>query len=110
MNTQLNTNDNVTSNDVIIQKNKKSTPEFRAQVIGVYKSGVYDSVSACAAAYGVNSKTLHSWLRKQADASTPSAISQQNAELIALKKELARAKMENEILKKAAIYFANQAQ
>lgn len=89
---------------------KEFTPEFRNQVIGVFKSGVYDSVPACAAAYGISSKTLYNWLSKVNKNSTPSAISEQQAEIAALKKELSRAKMENEILKKAAIYFANQAQ
>jgi transposase len=109
MNTQEIVNNDVEHNPQNRQK-KVTTPEFRAQVIGVYKSGVYDSVLACAKAYGINSKTLHGWLRKHDSITTPSAIALQNAELTALKKELAKAKMENEILKKAAIYFANQAQ
>ena len=89
---------------------KGFTLEFRNQVIGVYKSGVYDSVPACAAAYGISSKTLYNWLSKLNKNSTPSALAEQQAEIAALKKELARAKMENEVLKKAAIYFASQAQ
>ncbi len=88
----------------------KFTQEFKNQVIGVYKSGVYESVPACAAAYEISSKTLYGWLAKHTQNSTPSAVSEQQAEIAALKKELSRAKMENEILKKAAIYFANQAQ
>ena len=62
-----------------------------------------------AEAYEVNENTLHGWLAKYNKRSEPAVISEQLAELAQLKKELARAKMENEILKKAAIYFANQA-
>jgi transposase len=91
-------------------KNTKSFPkEFKEQVIGVYKSGVYDSIQACAKAYGVSNKTLYSWLRSYEQHSTPAATSAQQTEIANLKKELAKAKMEVDILKKAAIYFANQA-
>jgi transposase len=85
------------------------TKEFKDQVVGVYKSGVYETVKDCAVAYGISPKTLSGWLNNYYKKSTPSALSDQQAELEKLKKELARAKMENEILKKAAIYFANQA-
>jgi transposase-like protein len=71
------------------EKPRKSfTSEFRNQVIGVYKSGVYDSVPACALAYGISSKTLYNWLLKLNLNSTTSAISDQQAELATLKKSL----------------------
>lgn len=89
---------------------KKASQDYKDQVIAVYKSGVYPSVAACAEAYGVNAKTLHGWLKIYEKRTTPIATSEQQAENIRLKKELARAKMELEILKKAAIYFANHAQ
>ena len=89
---------------------KSYSPDFINQVVGVYKSGVYESVTDCAKAYGVSNKSLYRWLKDMDAKSTPKAISEQQAEMSRLKKELARAKMENEILKRAAIYFANQAQ
>jgi transposase-like protein len=61
-------------------------------------------------AYNISCKTLHTWLYNYNKTITPTALTQQQEELSKLKKELSRAKMENEILKKAAIYFANQAQ
>ena len=91
-------------------KRKAYPQEFKDQVVGVYKSGVYDSVDACAAAYDISGKTLYNWLYKYNQSTSPKAVSEQQAELSRIKKELAKAKMENEILKKAAIYFANQAQ
>lgn len=101
------------NNNVEFVNDKKSTKAydatFKSQVIGVYKSGIYDSVQACAAAYGISDKSLYNWLNKYEKRTAPSVIESTQAELTKLKKELARAKMENEILKKAAIYFANQA-
>lgn len=84
--------------------------DFKNQIIAVYKSGVYESVSACAKAYDLSPNTLHTWLRQYKNKSAPLSISEQSSELAKVKKELSRAKMELEILKKAAIYFANQAQ
>lgn len=104
------------SNDLLLieeskAKKKNQYPqEFKDQIIGVYKSGVYESVAACAEAYNLCSRTVHGWLKKYDKKSSPGFISEQQAELSRLKKELSRAKMENEILKKATIYFAKQAQ
>jgi|LauGreDrversion4_2_1035121.scaffolds.fasta_scaffold203710_3 transposase len=101
----------VDSNAVVNKRDYKSYPQdFKNQVIGVYKSGVYESVEDCAKAYGISNKSLYRWLKSLETKSTPGAILEQHTEMAKLKKELARAKMENEILKKAAIYFANQAQ
>jgi transposase len=101
----------VDSNTVVNKRDYKSYPQnFKNQVIGVYKSVVYESVEDCAKAYGISNKSLYRWLKSLETKSTPGAILEQHAEMAKLKKELARAKMENEILKKAAIYFANQAQ
>ena len=105
MNTQ--NNELESANNVNGRKNYPS--EFKDQVIAVYRSGIYPSVAKCAKAYGVNENTLHGWLAKYNKRSEPAVISEQQAELAQIRKELARAKMENEILKKAAIYFANQA-
>ena len=90
-------------------KRKAYPQEFKDQVVGVYKSGVYNSVDACAAAYDISGKTLYNWIYRYNQSTTPKAVSEQQTELVRVKKELAKAKMENEILKKAAIYFANQA-
>ena len=98
------------NNEVLGKKKRKYDIEFKNQVIAVYKSGIYESVSACAVAYDLSVNTLHTWLHKYRKESTPEALATQISELSQLKKELARAKMENEILKKAAIYFATQAQ
>lgn len=106
-----NVNNPMLDDNVLMGNKKNNYPqEFKDQIIGVYKSGVYASVAACAEAYNLCPGTLHGWLKKYNIKSSPSVISEQQAELSRLKKELARAKMENEILKKATIYFAKQAQ
>jgi transposase len=89
---------------------KRVSQEFKDQVIGIYRSGVYNSVEDCARAYEISSNSLYRWLKRAESSSSPQAISEQQSELARLKKELSKAKMENEILKKAAIYFAKQAQ
>jgi len=107
-----NIKDTVINNDAgSTKRDYKSYPQdFINQVVGVYKSGVYESIKDCANAYNISVKSLYRWLKTSEVKCSPKAISEQQAELTRLKKELARAKMENEILKKAAIYFANQAQ
>jgi transposase len=86
------------------------TQDFKDQIICVYKSGIYNTIKDCANAYNISPKTLSNWWNAYNKNIVPNSISEQQLELAKLKKELTRAKMENEILKKAAIYFANQAQ
>jgi len=96
------------NNEVQI-KRKRYDKDFIHQVLGVYRSGFYTSVVECAKAYCISEKTLHGWIYKYEKIMPPEVISEQQAEIARLKKELSRVKMENEILKKASIYFANQA-
>ena len=85
---------------------KKYDAEFKQQVLDVYRSGAYTTIAECAKSYGINENTLHGWLRIS---SKSPALVENTSEIMNLKKELAKAKMELEILKKAAIYFANHA-
>ncbi|MDQ5981999.1 MAG: hypothetical protein QG570_764 [Patescibacteria group bacterium] len=89
---------------------KRYDPEFIQQVLGVYQSGVYATIEDCAIAYNIPKKTLGGWIAKYKKNSSPDIVVQQQAEISNLKKELAKAKMELEILKKASIYFASQVQ
>lgn len=102
-------NDSIALNNKDLKSKKPYPKDFKNQVVAVYKSGIYENIEACAAAYDISSKTLYRWLDEYNKQTTPSALSDQKEEIAKLKKELAQAKMENEILKKAAIYFANQA-
>jgi transposase len=90
----------------VIKHRKHYDDAFKRQVLDVCESGAYATVAECARSYDINENTLNNWRNR--DQKTPEAIDNNN-EIISLKKELAKAKMELEILKKAAIYFANHA-
>ncbi|MFN7095563.1 MAG: transposase [Burkholderiales bacterium] len=79
----------------------KYTEEFKQQVIEVYKSGIYATAKECANNYGVSPKTFSRWLIESCK-----PVSNESNELKNMQKEIAKLKMENEILKKAAAYFA----
>ena len=79
--------------------------EFREQIIEIYNSGVYESAAECARNYQIPEKFLYHWLNISKKSIIPVG---QNIELAKLRKEIATLKMENEILKKATVYFAKQ--
>ena len=81
--------------------------DFKRQVLDVWYSGTYTTIIECAKSYGINDNTLNTWLHL--DKKSPPVSSSINLEMISLKKELTKARMELDILKKAAIYFANHA-
>jgi transposase len=81
------------------------TKEFKDQLIEVYNSGVYETIAECARNYQVPERLLYQWLSSSKNQSKPG---EQSFELSKLKKENAQLKMENEILKKATVYFAKQ--
>ena len=104
-NTKMNSNVGVKNESSISGNRKSYDAEFRKQILDVWSSGAYATVTECAKSYGLNENTLYNWIHKSKALPTVES----SAEVVKLKKELARAKMELEILKKAAIYFANHA-
>lgn len=80
--------------------------DFKAQVLAIWYSGAYATVVDCAKSYNIKENTLHTWLHSAQKKQIPIAT---NSDILNLKKELSRTKMELDILKKAAIYFANHA-
>ena len=89
-----------------IKRRKTYDADFKRQVLEVWHSGTYATVAECARSYDINENTLNNWRNR--DSKDP-VIVENNSEIMSLKKELAKTKMELEILKKAAIYFANHA-
>jgi transposase len=65
-------------------------------------------VAQVAKELGVNHETLRTWVRAAEAAERPGAAEQsaKDAELARLRKEVAELKLEREILRKAAAYFA----
>jgi transposase len=60
---------------------------------------------------GIAEQTLHNWIKAQAQGrlqEAGKAVSTEQMEISRLRAELARVKMERDILKKAAAYFAKE--
>jgi transposase-like protein len=89
-----------------IKRRKTYDDDFKRQVLDVWNSGTYATIVDCAKSYGINKNTVNNWIIK--DKINPVVV-ENNGEIMSLKKELVKTKMELEILKKAAIYFANHA-
>ena len=81
------------------------TKEFREQIVEVYHSGVYATAAECARSYNVPEKFFYQWLAASRKQTLPP---EQSAELARLRKENKRLNQENDILKKAAAYFAKE--
>ena len=82
--------------------------EFKTQAISLVREAKQPA-SAVARDLGINVNTLYNWLstlpNKSARKPTNDDVLSENKRL---KKELAQAKMERDILKKAAAYFAKE--
>lgn len=85
------------------------TPEFRRSAVGLVNEQGYTHVEA-SKRLGVPLHTLKYWLKEaRRRGETPSAQVQSEAEeLKRLRKENKQLLLENEILKKAAAYFAKE--
>ena len=84
------------------------TAEFKEQAVKRVQAGA--SIPATASELGINDQTLRNWL-KAAEAGTLNGVGSklvtpEEMELSRLRAENARLKRENEIIKKAAAYFA----
>jgi transposase len=86
---------------------RRYTPEFKAQAVAMLQTG--KPVSQLAQELGISDNLLYSWRlasqRAQGGSEGPQAEGERDVadELRALRRELARVKMENDILKKAAV-------
>jgi transposase-like protein len=90
--------------------------EFKMEAVRLVKTGK-KSVTQIAAELGVARQLLHSWVRlaERKESHPPTDIfpghgkrGAAEAEIARLRKELAQAKEDNEILKKAAAFFARE--
>lgn len=83
--------------------------EFRLRAVQLYRSSGL-SIEQAAREVGVSPTTLGNWSRQAAiDAGErPGVSSDEHAEVVAMRKEIRRLEMENEILKKAAAFFARE--
>jgi len=95
-----------------MKKQKRYTPEFRAEAVKlVSEQGL--SQETAAKRLAIPKGTLANWVAASKASTGPLAPGARSAAELAienarLRKELAEARMEREILKKAAAYFARE--
>lgn len=94
---------------------KQYTAEFKAQIIELADLG--KPVSELAQEFGVSAGLIHTWRRKasqrpQLGSAGAGAVGDQDAadELRALRRQLADLRLENDILKKAAVILGTNPQ
>jgi len=86
------------------------TLEFKLEAVRLAKTG--QSISATAKILGLAEQTLHNWIKAEQQGRLGGAdskpVSPEQMEIARLRAELARVKMERDILGKATAYFAKQ--
>jgi len=86
---------------------KKFPPEFKRDVVAVARRGDL-TVPEVAADFDVSEESVRRWV-KQADIDdgvVAGQTSSEQSELVQLRRKMRRLEMENEILRRAAAYFA----
>lgn len=88
--------------------NKRYTEEFKIEAVRQIVDRGY-SVAETARRLGTTTHSLYAWKKKYGpDSAEHLAKTENDQEIRRLKKELRRVTEERDILKKAAVYFANQ--
>ena len=82
-------------------KNKYSA-EYKAEAVKLVQSGERSQAEVCRN-LGISSSTISQWCKNSAE---PAATKEESAKVKALEAEIRRLKLEQEILKKAAAFFA----
>ena len=86
------------------------TLEFKQEAVRLVRSG--QSIAAAARTLGLVEQTLHNWVKAERAGKLNGAdkkpVSAEQMEISRLRAELARVKMERDILGKATAYFAKE--
>ena len=97
------------------ERRKLYTAEFKAQAVGLV--GLGESVPEVAEELEIGSSMLYSWMRKSSEAAQlgsegQRAVGEEPAadEVRRLRREVAHLKLENDILKKAAVILGTKTQ
>ena len=94
-------------------KSRRYPEDFKRDAVRLVTHEQY-TVKAAAQAVGVSEKSLYDWHKKFAPPPVPcgedATVIELQAENKRLRKELKRAELEREILKKATAYFAKESQ
>jgi transposase-like protein len=98
------------SKKIDVKQRAKYTLEFKLEAVRLVKAGQEASVTA--RVLGVPKQSLSNWVRLADRGALQGAgdkpVSAEQMELARLRAELARVKMERDILKKATAYFAKE--
>jgi transposase len=91
-------------------KRARYTLEFKQEAIRLVESG--QSLASAARTLGLVEQTLHNWVKAERQGklrgAETKAVSAEQMEISRLRAELARVKMERDILGKATAYFAKE--
>ena len=89
------------------KKQKKYTPEFKQQIVDLYKTGNH-SYLRLESEYGVARSSISNWVKNASPITTSEGERVILRDYKALQKEYHKLEMENEILKKATAIFAKE--
>ncbi|SRR5258706_2691829 len=91
-------------------KRTRYTLEFKLEAVRLVKAG--QSIAAIGATLGVAEQTVFNWVKAEREGRLAGVgtkpVSSEQMELARLRAEVARLKMERDILKKAVAYFAKE--
>jgi len=94
-----------------MQEKKKYSKEFKLDAISLVKEQGYTQVEA-AKSLGIDRQLIGRWIKEETAGEESfrgrGKLSQEQLEIRRLKEEVRRLKMEKEILKKAAVFFAQE--
>ena len=88
---------------------KKFPPEFKRDVVAVARRGQIP-LDEVAADFDISSSTLRRWMAQADidDGVVDGLTSAEQTEMVQLRRNIRRLEMENEILRRAAAYFAKE--
>ena len=89
---------------------KKFPPEFKGEVVAVARRGDL-SINEVAADFDISPESVRRWMRQADidDGVRDGLTTAEQTELVQLRRTTRRLEMENEILRRAAAYFARDA-
>ncbi|WP_300257304.1 transposase [Clostridium sp.] len=87
-------------------RGKKYTEDHKEMISDLYKSGM--TISEISSEYGIAKSTINGWIKANKEIKISEDDVIKLKEVAKLKKEMARIKEENEILKKAMAIFAKE--
>ena len=87
-------------------KGRRDDQEYTEMIVELFKSGI--SLAELSSEYGIAKSTINGWIKDVKEIKVDENEVMTLKEVKALKKEMARIKEENEILKKAMAIFATR--